>query len=215
MPELKVRAQQLRRPEGDLGISMAEMMNKGNELMCRNTYSRSTIGKGHRILEIGMGNGFFVPELFKMAEDLTYVGFDYSKLMVDKASELNTSYIASGRASFVHGSVDALPFETNSFDRICTSNTLYFWPSPADNMKALTNVLKPGGRILIAIRPKDIMLKMKVTQYDFTLYTLAETALLMESAGLNIINAETIDEPDRTLGGETYELKSTYVLAEK
>lgn len=210
MEDLKERAAQLRKPHGDNGLFIAEKMNEGNEMMCKLTYEKLELGKGHNTLEVGMGNGHFVPYLMSMKSETRYTGFDYSELMVEAAKQKNVQLLASGRVVFQHGSIDSLPFDKNQFDRICTSNTLYFWPNPKANMQALVNVLKPGGMILIAIRPKEIFDKLPVTQYGFTKYENSEVIDLMRVAGLINISEETVNEPDRLVEGEKYELRSTY-----
>lgn len=186
-------------------------MNEGNAFMCRHTYKYLDLVAGDHILEIGMGNGHFISELLERSQNLKYTGLDYSELMVEQAQEHNQEVVAKGVANFVHGDISHLPFPAHTFHRICTSNTLYFWPSPQETMQGLFNALQEGGQLLIAIRPKDIMDKLPVTQYNFNTYQEREVEVMMAQAGFKQVRTVALQEPDREVEGERFELKSSYI----
>jgi SAM-dependent methyltransferase len=50
------------------------------------------------------------------------------------------------------GTVSALPFADGSFDKVCSVNTLYFWPDPARDLGEVYRVLAPEGRCYITFR---------------------------------------------------------------
>lgn len=64
--QLKNIALQLRKPEGDWGIEMGEKMNVGNKFINLHTIDVLNPKANDVILEIGMGNGFFVKDIFKL-----------------------------------------------------------------------------------------------------------------------------------------------------
>ena len=213
--DLKERAAQLRKPTGALGLTIADLMNQGNALMCSNTYDKLNVEEKDSILEIGMGNGFFVPYLLRKQQHLSYVGLDYSELMVKTATEKNKDAVDAGHVTFIHGKLEALPFQPHTFHRICTSNTLYFWSAPEKSMQGLFKVLKAGGKLLVAIRPKDILNNLPVTEYNFIRYTEEEAKDLMVQAGFQDIQIEIVDEPDRIIEGKPFKLKSSYITGTK
>lgn len=215
LKDLKIRAAQLRKPTGVEGEYIAEKMNEGNEMMCRLTYDKLDVKPGNDILEIGMGNGHFVPHLMSKEKNTTYLGIDYSPLMVETAQGKNTELIKKGRVRFLTMSLDEVSTLNQRFDRICTTNTLYFWPEPQKNMVDLVGLLKPGGKLLIAIRPKDIFEKIPVTQFGFSKFENSEVSELMNQAGLRAIHFDVVEEPDRTVEDERYELKSAYFIGRK
>ena len=73
----KTLAEQLRQPEGSLGIKVGENMNKGNRLMNLETIRQLEIAENDNILEIGMGNGYFVKDIITAATNVTYTGCDF------------------------------------------------------------------------------------------------------------------------------------------
>lgn len=213
--DLKEKAAQLRKPSGALGLTIADLMNKGNALMSTTTYDKLDVQEHEAILEIGMGNGLFVPYLMDKAPNMNYTGLDYSELMVKTASEKNFKAVEAGNVSFVHGSIENLPFAPGSFNKICTSNTLYFWPNPQRVMDGLLAVLKEGGKLLIAIRPQDVMNNLPVTEYNFIRYTEEEAKDMMETSGFKNVVIETLEEPDRIIEEEHFKLRSSYIIGEK
>ena len=111
---VKELAKQLRKPDGDSGKDVGLQMNKGNKHICLNSYKILHPKSGDHILEIGMGNGFFVKDLLKISENLSYVGVDFSKTMVQEASIINKDYIDSGVVKFQQASIEKLPFKDNT-----------------------------------------------------------------------------------------------------
>ena len=57
---------QLRKPEGEFGLKIGKKMNESNAYMNLFTIKNLPIKTNDKILELGMGNGFFVNEIFKI-----------------------------------------------------------------------------------------------------------------------------------------------------
>ena len=60
-------AAQLRKPKDEQGIEIAKQMNKGNAIINRLTIDKLKVADNYKILELGMGNGFFLGELLERA----------------------------------------------------------------------------------------------------------------------------------------------------
>ena len=98
--DLKTVAEQLRKPHGALGKQAGEMMNKGNALMNLVAIEQLEINTNDNILEIGMGNGFFVRHILANDNNVQYDGCDFSDLMVEEAIIRNEDYVGKGQARF-------------------------------------------------------------------------------------------------------------------
>ena len=59
----KELAEQLREPIGEIGREVGKQMNEGNRHICLNSYKLLNPKMGDKILEGGMGNGFFIKNL--------------------------------------------------------------------------------------------------------------------------------------------------------
>lgn len=54
-------------------------------------------------------------------------------------------------ASFEVAFADSLPFPANTFDAVVSRFGVMFFPSPVDSVREMLRVLKPGGRIALAV----------------------------------------------------------------
>lgn len=210
---LQTLAAQLRRPEGEFGKKVGENMNLGNAQMNRHALRRLAAGPGDRILELGMGNGGFVRELLGPDKTIRYTGADFSGLMVDEATALNQDLVAAGRARFVLTDGLCLSFDDAAFDKAFTVNTIYFWPDPAAQLAEFRRVLRPGGTLLVAIRPKDTMQLLAFTKYGFTMYSAEELEALLTANGFQVVGSVREEEPLRDFGGQILPSANHIVVA--
>ncbi len=211
----KELAKHLRQPDGETGRQIGLRMNKGNRHICLNSYKVLKPYDGNHILEIGMGNGFFIKDLLAMGENLKYRGVDFSTTMVAEANLLNSDLIDKGVVEFKQASIEELPFPDHSFDCITTTNTLYFWPKPEQNILELLRVLKPGGKLLIAYRSKSFMEQLEFTQYGFEKYEYQDLEDLLENVGFDNISTQVIKEPAIEFEGNTFQMEGVYTTAVK
>lgn len=211
----KELAKHLRKPSGERGKQVGDLMNKGNKYICLNTYKVLNPQNGNHILEIGMGNGFFVKDLLKMAEGLFYTGVDFSPIMIKEANLINKEFIDSGNVQFECASIEKIPFEDNSFDCVTTTNTLYFWPQPESNLRELLRVLKPNGKFLCAYRSKSCMDKIELTKYGFSKYDSASVEFLFNKSEFTEVVTQTIKEPELEFDGKPYEMEGIFTSGVK
>ncbi len=99
---------------------------------------------GHRILDLGSGNGVFADELCDaVGADGSVTGADASQGMVEMAQRI------APRAQFVQADATALPFDDASFDRVTAAQILCFVPDLNAALAEIFCVLAPGGRIAL------------------------------------------------------------------
>ena len=202
----KLIAQHLRKPEGEMGLEVAQHMNKGNAGMNRFAIQNLSLQTGDTILEIGMGNGFFAAEILEQASEGSYTGFDYSETMVEAATKLNARWVEQDRMQFLKGKASNLPFEDESFDKILAVNTIYFWENPEKELSEISRVLHPEGVFVLAIRPEKSMADMPFTQYGFHLRKDDEVENLLEQAGFRLLEKEQFSEKSKSLDGSPIQL---------
>ena len=191
-------AAQLRKPYGEVGNEVAEKMNEGNREMNLGTIEMLDVSEGDRILEIGMGNGFFVKDILNAAANVAYIGCDYSEDMVRLASELNGDFVKGGQAEFIHCSADGIPIPDHSVDKLFTVNTLYFWEDQGQTMAEFYKVLKPGGLLLITIRPGRVMHKYPTTKYNFNFFEKEDLEKLLSSNNFDVFEVREVVEENMT-----------------
>jgi len=185
--DIKTLAEQLRLPTGELGIKVGENMNKGNQMMNLETIRQLGIADNDNILEIGMGNGFFVKDILAAGKNVKYSGCDFSDTMVKEASEMNNSFTAN--AQFILSNADELPFKDASFDKVFTVNTIYFWENSKRTLTEIRRVLKPDGMLIVTLRPKSVMDNLPVVKYGFTTFSKDDAVKLLEENNFEILSA--------------------------
>ena len=211
----KVSAEQLRQPHGDLAIQVGEKMNEINVHIHRYTFEALNISANDNILEIGMGNGNFVKDLFKIHPDINYVGCDFSEKMVEESTKNNAQLIAAGKVAFHFANAAKLPLHDAAVNKIFTINTLYFWENPAEVLSELHRILQPKGQLTITIRPKEIMQHYAFVKYGFTLYAKEDLVDLLNNNHFSVINIVEKNEPDMEVNGEKMPTATLLVTAEK
>src|SRR5215813_10750762 len=96
-------AKQLRRPDGEEGIRLGQIMNIANKALYQQTLDLLRINDNDRVLEIGFGNGRLFDDLYVRASGLKVEGIEFSKTMLMEAIEQNIRHIRNGCLSLYYG----------------------------------------------------------------------------------------------------------------
>ncbi len=212
---LQQLAKQLSCPANTEGIEVANNMHENNIGMTRKTIDGLNISKGDLILELGHGNCKHLPEILSRAEHTSYYGLEISELMQKQASVANNAAIEANRASFHLYNGNNIPFSDNTFSKILTVNTIYFWESPEDFIKEIYRVLKPGGTFAIGFADKDFMESLPFTAYGFDLYSKDRINTLAEAAHFKIKEISSFTEKITSKAGDEVERLFYVALLEK
>ena len=174
--ELKILAQQLSNPEGDIGKEVAEMMNRTNISMTKETIKALHLTDNEKVLELGHGNAGHLSYLLDFAENINYTGLEISETMKIEAENINQKYLSQAKFQLYDGK--NIPFDNESFDKIMTVNTIYFWQNPVDFLNEIYRVLKEHGSFVLTFAKKDFMKTLPFTS-DFKLYNYEDVELLI------------------------------------
>jgi ubiquinone/menaquinone biosynthesis C-methylase UbiE len=138
-----------RKPQGEPGSQMIEIMNESHEKISDWCIDHLDINEEDIILDIGCGGGVNIKIFSEMAPNGKIYGLDYSELAVLKSCQVNQLAIDKRKVEIIQGSVSQLPFEDETFDIVTAFQTVYFWPNFIEDLKEVNRVLKPNGSILI------------------------------------------------------------------
>ena len=109
------------------------------------------IGPGQAVLDVATGPGEPALSLAAtVAAHGSVVGVDIVPAMVDAASR-EAQRRGSINASFRVASADQLPFDDGSFDAVVSRFGVMFFPSPLAGIREMLRVLKPGGKLALAV----------------------------------------------------------------
>ena len=180
----KIFSLQARKPSGIIGrFLMTKIFNDGNAEL--NSFVKAMLGlqEENKVLEIGFGPGKLINEMAAITTDGVVTGIDFSQVMLEKASELNKQYISKGKVILCKGECSSLPFDNESFDKLCSINTLYFWKEPDTNFSEMFRVIKSGGKIVIGFRDDKQMKNLNLSADVFSYYSQEDVVNMLAEAG--------------------------------
>ncbi len=131
--------------------------------------------------------------------------------MVEEAKTINSAHGATGKARFILGDADDLPFDKDEFSKILTVNTIYFWSKPEATLLEFQRVLKHDGILVIGVRSKETMDQMPFTEYYFRKFTEVEMEDLLINNGFKILNSIKKKEPPSEYNGQQMELENIII----
>ena len=107
------------------------------------------IAAGHRVLDVGCGVGFDASLLAELVAPAgKVIGVDHSAAMVERAA---ARLAGSGLpVEFRTADAHALPFDGGAFDAAWTERVLVHVTDPAQVVREMIRVVRPGGTVVIA-----------------------------------------------------------------
>jgi arsenite methyltransferase len=152
-----------------------------------------------RLLEVGYGSGYLLAKVLEEGSCAFSAGVDLSADMVKLGCRRFRAFIGSGRAELRQGDVAHLPFSEAEFTKVCSVNTLYFWPDPSAALAECRRVLRPGGILALCFNSKTDLEAFLGDTRGFTLYELSEVEALLAEAGFGRIAVAHERDPHQGL----------------
>jgi SAM-dependent methyltransferase len=183
-------ARQLRCPTGADGLAVGERMIALNALMNQMALEQLDPRPSDQVLEIGFGPGALLDQILTRTSSVA--GVDFSLTMVQE-----TSRRLGARVKICLGSALALPFEGESFSKICTVNTVYFWDDLHQAFAQCMRVLQPGGSLVVCFNASDELAKGSWDQYGFNLHREEDIMDAVRAAGFSRIDCTRTHDPEQ------------------
>jgi ubiquinone/menaquinone biosynthesis C-methylase UbiE len=152
---------QLRNPSGLGGKLIARLMAFANRKPNWIAIDALKIAPSDTVLELGFGPGSAIRTLNSMVPHGRVFGIDHSATMLAQASRHNKRAIRSGRVQLQQGHFAALPWGSDTFDKILAVNVVYFFRADAAEIREARRVLRPGGTMSIYATHKSAMTQWK------------------------------------------------------
>ena len=179
---------------------MSAIFDKGNAALNAFVYRLISVQPDDRILEIGFGTGKLIEKMAHHIKSGFIVGVDFSDTMVAIAQKRNKKHVGKSKVDLLRGDFDNMTFEDDYFTKVCSVNTLYFWPDPEHTAKKIADVLKPKGELALAFEDIEQLKQRNLSSDVFRLYSLDAVKDLLRGAGfLNDISIESINRGDSVL----------------
>jgi SAM-dependent methyltransferase len=157
-----------------------------------------------RILDLGCGSGWLVRRLASILPEGSATGIDVSDEMVRRAGAAARDL---PNVSFLHGTAEDIPAAANSFDKIISVESAYYWHDVNRGLREMLRVLAPGGSAWILINYYEDNLDCHQWTPNFktptTLLSADAWKQRFESAGFEHVRHERIPDTSPTLGEYT------------
>lgn len=144
--------------QGELDISVFDELRRrmrDQNRLDTDEILRRGMNQGHA-LELGPGPGYLGLEWLKKTSGTTLQGVDISPGMIRLAEKNAGEYALNGRALYVLGDVQAIPFPKETFDIVFSSGSLHEWAEPQLGFDEIHRILKPGGQFYISDLRRDM-----------------------------------------------------------
>jgi ubiquinone/menaquinone biosynthesis C-methylase UbiE len=112
------------------------------------------------VLELGFGAGQALAKLRLLAYAGLVLGVDQSAAMMAQARRRNNAHLSW--IDLRQGRVDALPWKSNSIDKILAVNVLYFFASDGAEIAEVRRVLRRGGNMVLYATDRSSMQHWKM-----------------------------------------------------
>lgn len=152
---------------------MAAVFDYGNTTVNALMRDALEIQKDDRILEIGSGTGKFLRETAQLLDTGHIEGIDFSSTMVEMAKRRNRKSIETGRVRIRQSDFETEEYHDACFDKVCSANTVYFWPRPDEIVKKIYRILKPRGRVVLTFEDIRQLEERSLDAGIFNLYSIA------------------------------------------
>jgi ubiquinone/menaquinone biosynthesis C-methylase UbiE len=164
---------------------MSTIFDKGNAALNAFVLKLMAVQPDDRILEIGFGTGELIGKMAQQIRSGFIVGVDFSDTMVAIAQKRNKKHVGKSKVDLHRGNFDDMTFENDHFTKVCSVNTLYFWPDPGHTAKKIADVLKPNGKLVLAFEDIETLKQKKLSPDGFRLYSQDAVKDLLGRAGFS------------------------------
>jgi ubiquinone/menaquinone biosynthesis C-methylase UbiE len=136
---------------------------------------------GEHIVEIGHGPGRTIGLLAQRGAQVT--GIEVSDLMLTAASRRNAAAIRDGQVRLLRGDGTHLPLPDHTADAALAVHTTYFWAKPDVTLAEICRILRPGGRLVLAIRDTDHPIPRRLDPVIYQMRSVDQLTAILHTAG--------------------------------
>ena len=156
-----------------------------------------------RILDLGCGTGWASRRLARIATEGEVIGIDVADEMLRRAEQASA---AIRNVRYLWGSAENIPAEDNSFTKVLSVESFYYYADQGKALDELRRVMAPGGRLFILINLyKDNHYSLRwVSELKVPVQARSESEYiaLLQQHGFKQVEARRI--PDRSPSPDEY-----------
>ena len=152
------------------------------------------------LLEVGCGGGVLLDMALQTVQRAC--GIDRSSDMVALARQKNAQALFEGHVGIVHGDVQALPWDGETFTCAASVEVLCFIEDPMQALRELGRVLRPGGRLVFVTAAQPNSALSTLLYYPWLRYLRFHPddalASMLKAAGFQTVRVQKVDRSEHT-----------------
>ncbi|MDR2985689.1 MAG: class I SAM-dependent methyltransferase [Nocardiopsaceae bacterium] len=193
-------ARQFGGPSGPIGYLVTGLLARSNASFNRwVVHELSTaVPRPATVIELGCGPGIALGELLTAYPAASVVGVDRSPVVLKNARRRNALAIARGRLSLATGDVETASGYAPA-DLVLACHVLYFWADPVRELRRVSDILAPHGRIALGYQLREHMppiAQRTFPQEGFTVYESDDqVAVVLQDAGFSPPDVRVFGDP--------------------
>lgn len=183
-------AQQSSHPQGLIGNVIARIM--AAETVHENLHALGLLElqAGDRFLDIGTGHGATLLKAAQSGALELAAGIDPSAVMVSLASRRTRLAPDTIDVQIKQADVSSIPFPAQSFNKLLTVHTTYFWDELLQGLEEIFRVAAPGALFVSCFRPgEDQAFRDNFPDSIYQKHSKTDVLIATERAGFTVIRA--------------------------
>lgn len=156
-----------------------------------------------RVLDLGCGTGWASRRMAQVATQGEIVGLDVADEMLRRAEQASADF---KNIRYVWGSAESIPAEDNTFSKVLSVESFYYYADQGKALDELRRVMAPGGRLFILINLyTDNHYSLRwVSELKVAVQALSEAEYVALLKKHGFIDVQTRRIPDRSPTPEIY-----------
>jgi len=184
---IKYMGENFGNPQGIGGVIFTKIMNIFCQMQYKTVLENINLELKDNVLDIGFGNGYLIKKLLRKNIIIKIFGIDISNDMKNKVSKKLKQFIEKQYLKLSLEDIQNTSFENETFNKIYTVNTIYFWKDLDKCFSEIKRIIKPNGIFINVIYTKEYLDKMFHTKYGYNKYTFEEIKNITEKNGMEIL----------------------------
>ena len=156
-----------------------------------------------RVLDLGCGTGWASRRMARVVTAGEVVGLDVADEMLARAATASEGF---SNLRFVWGSAERVPCADNTFTKVLSVESFYYYADQGRALQELRRVMAPGGRLYILInlyRDNHYSLRwVSELKVPVQVHSETEYVAMLQQHGFNAVEARRI--PDRSPTPDNY-----------
>jgi SAM-dependent methyltransferase len=200
----KYLARELGCPTGILSsFVLPRLWNMKNVALNEAALDRLRLTDDDVFLEVGFGGGYLLGRAFDLIRLGRVAGVDASPLMVAHCRKKFRFGVESPSIDIRCASAEALPFESETFTKVCSVNSIFFWPDPESGLSEVHRVMADESTLVLVFTSLESIRKRGFARHGLNLFNSDELRRLIENAGFVDVAVEWHVDAQRTFGCAT------------